>query len=117
MRTENTIFAVMDVTFKDIKSKWFIVEDDQLINVTSEVFEAVQEYNETASLVIPYRYKNNHIVYSFGCGLTHYLQSDNVSEVLTGFNVDHISVYTKEDIENFYERDSFVNALKEVSGF
>ncbi|MGN5650950.1 hypothetical protein [Bacillus sp. Brlt_9] len=115
MNTEKTIFAVLDVNYKMIKSKWFIVENGELKNVTTEVFDAVQKYNHTATTIIPYRFKNNKIEYAFGCGLTHYLQSDNVTEVLEGFDIDRISVYTQEDIKNFYKRVPFVADLKKVS--
>ncbi|MED2737102.1 hypothetical protein [Bacillus toyonensis] len=115
MNTEKTIFAVLDVKYTVIKSKWFIVEDGSVKNMTKEVFDAVQKYNESATTIIPYQFKNNKVEYAFGCGLTHYLQSDNVKEVLTGFDIERISVYTQDDIKNFYKRVPLVAELKKAS--
>ena len=96
------IYAVVKTSTKTIKSKGFIVENGKVKDVTTELFLDVQNYNnkEGTFTKIPYSFKDSFITYSFGCGLTHYLQNSNLKE-LTTLNVDTISVFTTTDFTMF----------------
>lgn len=98
---KKSIYAVVDVK-NTIKSKWFVLEGNKVIDVTNKLYSLVNEYNqlETTQTKIPFSYKSDSdmITYSFGCGLTHYLQNENLKELAAELNVDHIEVFTTNDL-------------------
>lgn len=85
------LVAVLEtLTFKTIKAKFYLV-GEKVENVTEDLYAGVQEYNKIATTKIPYSLKNGVITYSFGCGLTHYLQQSNLLQ---------INMYTESDLSN-----------------
>lgn len=97
------LYAVVQVGTRTIKSKWFIVSEGKAVEVTGRVQEDVDAYNakEDVSLKIPYKPSaDGYLSYSFGCGLTHYLQDLNLKDV-TGLDVDHIKVLTTGDFSMY----------------
>lgn len=126
-----------------IKTRFFFVnpENQEVRDVTMELCEAIEAFNEVArairdtgeySMTIPFDYKYGMAEYSFGCGLSHYLQSDQFSEIEeryanTGNNLSFplvdcvISMYTPNDVKhilgckNSFD-DKITNALKERFG-
>ena len=106
------IYAVVNVYTKTIKSKWYVREGNEVRDVTLDVWLAVFDYNEESvrmnRSIIPYEYRNDYLYYSFGCGLTHYLNDRNVNEVLGEMNVECIRVYTPREFQELV-----LNRLKE----
>ena len=96
------LYAVIKTSTKTIKSKWFTVENGQVKDVTTDLFLDVVNYNNDVNTFtkIPYSFKDGFITYSFGCGLTHYLQDGNLEEVTT-LDVNSISVFTTTDFTMF----------------
>ncbi len=96
------IYAVVKVSEKTVKSKWFIKEDNKIKDVTAKLFMDVINYNQkkTSFTKIPYCFKNGYVTYAFGCGLTHYLQNTNLKEV-TNLDVDNIVIFTTRDFTMF----------------
>jgi hypothetical protein len=102
---------------KGIETRFFhvSVEKGKVRDVTENLVEAIDKFNESASmkrkLGIPYEYKNGVACYSYGCGLSHYLQMDlfkdiqEVSEDILEFPIGEcfLSMYTPADIENILE--------------
>lgn len=99
---------------KTIKTRFFYVDENGQRDVTLEVCEAIEEYNEKArdlikqgeySLIIPIEYKKGLADYSFGCGLTHYLQEsefENLSPYVKSFPLDKckLHVFTPSDVKD-----------------
>ena len=96
------IYAVVKVSTKTIKSKWFVVENGELKDVTMQLFSDVTNYNKKQSTFtkIPFSFKDDFITYSFGCGITHYLKNSNLKDVTT-LDVNNISVFTTTDFTMF----------------
>lgn len=80
------LYAVVHVTGNRIKSKWFeLDEKEQVREITDQLFEEVMAFNRVQDRLggnvhekIPFSYKDGFVTYAFGCGLTHYLNGENV---------------------------------------
>lgn len=97
------LYAIVKVGNKTIKSKWFVLSEGKAVDVTARLQEDVDAYNarEDVSLKIPYKTSaEGYISYSFGCGLTHYLQDLNLKDV-TRLDVDQIKVLTTGDFSMY----------------
>lgn len=133
MKNNNLLIGcIKSLTYKTIKTRWFYVnaETKEVKDITDELFQAIDSFNIVAnekrktgeySMVIPYYYKNGLTEYSFGCGLSHYLQADNLEkvEILSNglsFPLSKCSIimYTPDDIKNIlYCKNAFDIDIKE----
>ena len=98
MKNKKSLYAIVKVN-NTIKSKWFVLENGKVEDVTDNLFSDVIRYNKQCEKYskIPFSYDSTGFIkYSFGCGLTHYLQNRNLNEV-TSLDVDHIEVITTSD--------------------
>jgi len=79
-----------------IRTRFFYVnkEENVVKDVTLELCDAIESYNDVAqairntgtyAMMIPYTYKYGMAEYSFGCGLTHYLQEKEFKKVEEAF--------------------------------
>lgn len=99
-----------------IQTRYFYLDGEtkEIKDVTYSLFNAIEAFNELAkakretgdyAMLIPYEYDNGLVEYSFGCGLSHYLQ-ENLFEALVeadktiGFPLQdcRLSMYTPSDI-------------------
>lgn len=133
MKNNNMLIGcINNLTSKIIKTRWFYMDINtkQIKDVTEELYKTINKFNIRAeeirktgkySLRIPYGYKNGLTEYSFGCGLSHYLQedvlkelskdSDNISFPLSKCK---ISMYTPNDIKNILKcKNAFDVDIKE----
>lgn len=103
---KKSLYAVIKIGKNTISSKWYQVKENKAVEVTSKLFNDVMNYNESEEVVtkIPFSYQADTsqgiIKYSFGCGLTHYLQEGNLKQV-TDLDVDRIQVITTGDFTMF----------------
>lgn len=100
-----------------IKTRFFHINEFGYQDVTYELCEGIKKYNSNAyqiietgeySLVIPIEYKNGLADYSFGCGLTHYLQESeflNLSNYIEEFSLEtcKLVVFTPDDVKNILD--------------
>lgn len=99
---KKSLYAVIKIGKKTITSKWYQVKENKAVEVTGKLFEDVVKYNKKSETTtkIPFSYYANTlegtIKYSFGCGLTHYLQDSNLKQV-TDLDVERIQVITTGD--------------------
>ena len=78
------IGMIQDLGPRWIKTRWVFADlkAGELRDVTAELCESIMIYNEQqrqasqAYAQIPYEYQTRLAQYPFGCGLSHYLQSD-----------------------------------------
>jgi len=92
-------------------------ENNVCKDVTEKLFSTIDKFNNEHrkikesgkyALIIPYNYKNGLTEYSFGCGLSHYLQSDLFEELqkcgknILDFNLTEcvINMFTKDDMKH-----------------
>lgn len=102
----------------DIKAKFFLATDNDIEDVTAKLYNGINSYNESCrdelskgrhKLIIPYRFKDGYMLYSFGCGLTHYLQDDNFEELndyVKGFSLINakLTVLTPSDFKMLFKK-------------
>lgn len=110
-----------------IRTRFFYVgENGEVRDVTLELCEAIHEFNIVTSelrskgqdfMYIPYKYKYGLAEYSFGCGMSHYLQ-ENTFELIeeryanTGKKLSFplvectISMYTPNDVKDILSCES-----------
>lgn len=93
MKQVKKLIGVIDsMKGSEIRTRFFYFDQEtgEVQDVTHELCEAINQYNEVAheirrtgkySMVIPYEYGYGLANYSFGCGLAHYLQEDVFEEV------------------------------------
>lgn len=112
------IGCINNSSCKVIKTRWFYLDkkNNTCKDVTKELFLTIDEFNEKQKRIIntyhiftiPYEYKNGLTEYSFGCGLSHYLQEDlfgklnKVGKNILTFNLAecNLQMLTKNDINN-----------------
>lgn len=97
--------------------------DREVRDVTKELCVAISEYNIQADLVnrnggyamtIPYTFKNKMAYYSFGCGLTHYLQENMFESInmatdyMMSFPLSdcRLAALTADDLKNILNVDN-----------
>ena len=86
---EHTLIGCIDRidVIGDIRTRFFHVsmEEGKVKDVTKNLVESIDNYNNHASMIdklgIPYEYKGGLACYSFGCGLSHYLQEDTFQDI------------------------------------
>jgi hypothetical protein len=102
-----------------IRTRFFYVnqETSEIKDVTLELCNAIEDFNEHAkkirdtgeySMLIPYQYKNGMAEYSFGCGLSHYLQDSEFETIVSRSTKElsfplvecRISMYTPSDVKH-----------------
>lgn len=87
-----TLVGCIQTLNSTIRTRFFYVskEENEVRDVTLELCQHVDDFNEKAqavrdtgeyAMLIPYSYNNGMAEYSFGCGLSHYLQ-ENLFEVV-----------------------------------
>lgn len=103
--------------FGAIKTRFFYVDGEKNIvkDVTLELCSVIEKFNNNSkafrklgnyALIIPYEYKNGLAEYSHGCGLSHYLQKEQMIELskLTELSFPlqecSISMYTPSDVKH-----------------
>lgn len=112
------IGCIDTLTFKTIKTRWFYFDAETNIvkDITSELCHAIKKFNERAEksrdnetdyvFKIPYVYIHGLSKYSFGSGLSNYLQNEHLYDLakLGKFDFDIsdciISMFTKADLRN-----------------
>ena len=111
---DNTLHVIVEPSYSTIKAKWFILHGNRLQEVTESVYVNVKAFNEqttTPHSTIPYSFKNRFITYPFGCGLTHYLNQDNMKHVIKQFPAQHLRVWTTSDLNMSHNDTNFIAAL------
>lgn len=108
---------------KTIRTRFFYInkESREIRDVTLELCNAIQDYNQFAKthndtpdnyyLVIPYEFKNGLANYSFGCGLSHYLDKCEFENIVArsgkplSFPLEQCSMtmYTPLDIKSIFK--------------
>ncbi|NFF77670.1 hypothetical protein FCV38_11925 [Clostridium sporogenes] len=112
------IGCINNSSCKVIKTRWFYLDNknNTCKDVTKELFLTINKFNKKQKQIkdtyhvlnIPYEYKNGLTEYSFGCGLSHYLQEyvfeelKKVGENILSFDLTEIrlQMLTKNDINN-----------------
>lgn len=121
------LIGCIDTLEAVIKTRFFYVNSQtaEVRDVTLELCEAIESFNTVArkirasakdaySMIIPYEYKSGLAEYSFGCGLSHYLQDSELKEVevksanegkTLSFPLSEctISMFTPDDVDNILE--------------
>lgn len=121
------LIGCIDTLEAVIKTRFFYVNSQtaEVRDVTLELCEAIESFNTVArkirasakgaySMIIPYEYKGGLAEYSFGCGLSHYLQESELKEVVERTEKDGkklsfplsectISMFTPDDVDNILE--------------
>lgn len=102
-----------------IQTRYFYLnpETSEVKDVTLSLYTAIEAYNEKARIIrdaggyamlIPYEYKSGLVEYSFGCGLSHYLQANVFEELVVSVsgNINFpltkcvLSMYTPSDVRD-----------------
>jgi hypothetical protein len=102
-----------------IRTRYFYVNQEtcEVRDVTIELCRTIADFNTHAkelrkkdeySMVIPYQYNNGMAEYSFGCGLSHYLQETEFEKLVErskkplSFPLTEcrISMYTPSDVKH-----------------
>lgn len=114
------IGCINNLTWETIKTRWFYLDDKNNIckDITKELYLVINKFNVNQKLksektndyaiTIPYKYKNGLTEYSFGCGLSHYLQEDLFKQLqktgkdILSFNLSkcNIKMFTPHDIKH-----------------
>jgi len=125
--SENTkvLVGCIDKINSEICTRFFFVDKKERIikDITMELCEAINSFNEVAeeirktgeySMIIPFEYQYGLAKYSFGCGLTHYLQQNVFKTIeeracndgkLLSFPLSecYISMFTPSDVKDILE--------------
>lgn len=97
-----------------IRARFLYVDKNGEKDVTVEICKAIKGFNNKAkgvreagkySLIIPIDYKNGLAEYSYGCGLTHYLQEiefKSLSAYVESFPLERckLEIFTPDDIKH-----------------
>lgn len=86
------IGCINNLTYNKIKTRFFYLDTNthEVRDITIELCDAIDEFNREAeeirangdySMIIPYKYKEGTAEYSFGCGLSHYLQESEFGKI------------------------------------
>lgn len=92
-------------------------ETGEIKDVTLPLYQAIQAFNEASlairvtgdyAMMIPYDYSNGLVKYSFGCGLSHYLQPDVFAKLTSEFEGDigfplnecQLDMYVPSDVKD-----------------
>lgn len=86
--------CIKTLTWNTIKTKWYYIDEElnTIKDVSTELFQTIEKFNKDQkniakdtgkyAMQIPYSYtKDGYTKYSFGCGLSHYLQQDLFSKL------------------------------------
>ncbi|WCK57286.1 hypothetical protein PP175_29285 (plasmid) [Aneurinibacillus sp. Ricciae_BoGa-3] len=122
---KHLIGCIEDITRSGrIKTRFFYIDSKtkEVRDVTLELCETIEQYNQKAERIratgeyamkIPYDYKKGMAEYSFGCGLSHYLQEDifeDISKEATSLTFPlascKLSMYTHSDVTDILECQS-----------
>lgn len=136
-----TLVGCIQTLNDTIQTRFFYVNkaENDVRDVTLELCKRVDDFNETTkairetgeyAMTIPYEYKNGMAEYSFGCGLSHYLQEnvfgDLVERSTTAFTFPltdcRIAMYTPSDVKDILSCKGVFDkgiegALRERYGF
>lgn len=90
-----------------IKTRFFLLEGTQIKDITQKLCAGTKE-------ITTYKYNKGLANYPFGCGLSHYLQNDNLNKVkglnLKGFD---IMMFTLNDLKTILKvKDAFDNNIE-----
>lgn len=89
-----------------IKTRFFTLDDAGLKDVTEDICCGVN-----AKKISNFKYNKGLANYSFGCGLSHYLQNDNLN--LIGLNGYKIEMFTLKDIKHILKcKNAFDDNIK-----
>lgn len=119
MQNHLLIGCIKTLNYKVIRTRFFYInkESNVVKDVTLELCNAIEEYNNHAkkirnsgeyAMLIPYHYKNGMAEYSFGCGLTHYLQQSEFENIVLRSSNElsfplvacNIYMYTPSDVKD-----------------
>ncbi|MEK5209262.1 hypothetical protein [Psychrobacillus sp. FSL H8-0510] len=121
----NMLIGCINKLEQVIQTRYFYLnqETGAVKDVTLELCESIDSFNEAArekrdnneyALIIPYEYNLGMAQYSFGCGLSHYLQADQFILIERRHNAAgktlsfplfkcRISMYVPSDIKDILE--------------
>lgn len=121
MKQTKRLIGCISTLEKVIHTRFFFLDSEtkEINDVTYPLYKAIEVFNENAkakrnsneyAMLIPYEYQNGLVEYSFGCGLSHYLQ-ENVFEALAqadstiGFPLAEcrLSMYVPSDVKDILE--------------
>ncbi|EQB4341421.1 hypothetical protein ACYJ2U_001805 [Clostridium botulinum] len=112
------IGCINTLTWKTIKTRWFYLDKENNIckDITKELTLTIDNFNDNQNLKskqtnsyfveIPYKYKNGLTEYSFGCGLSHYLQENLFKDLsdknILSFNLEEckLDMFCPKDIKH-----------------
>lgn len=137
MKNHKLIGCIQSLDTK-IETRYFYVntELNEVKDVTLDLCKGIEAFNEKAkqiqstgiySMMIPYHYNNGMAEYSFGCGLSHYLQESIFKNLESVYTFDfplsrcEMTMYTPLDVRNLLGLKSVFhpeieNELKERFG-
>ncbi|NCI19804.1 hypothetical protein EJM73_09210 [Clostridium botulinum] len=110
--SKKLIGCINTLTWKTIKTRWFYLDKDNNIckDVTKELALTIDNFNRRTNNYsrIPFEYKNGLTKYSFGCGLSHYLQEDlfkdlsNLDKSILSFDLTKckLNMFCPKDIKH-----------------
>ena len=116
---KHVLIGCIDKLDKVIKTRYFYLnrETGRVIDVTLPLYQSICAFNQAAqakkdtgeyAMMIPYDYSNGMVKYSFGCGLSHYLQPNLFSLLISEFEGDigfplnecQLAMYTPHDVRD-----------------
>lgn len=118
MKKENRLIGCIEKLGNEIHTRYLYMDGEtkEVKDVTYSLFVAIEKFNEKArikrkrgvySMVIPYDYYKGLVQYSFGCGLSHYLQESvfaELEQVSGGLDFPlsscRISMYVPSDVKD-----------------
>lgn len=95
-----------------INTRFFLVDEEQR-SCDDVTFKIVNGVNQSG--IANFKYKNGLAVYSFGCGLSHYLNNSNLKDIKTlNLSDCKLEMFTIKDVKNIFEtKDVFDITLKD----
>lgn len=118
MKQTKLLIGCISTLKEAIQTRYFYLDSEtkEIQDVTYPLFTAIESFNELANakrktgayaMVIPYEYDNGLVEYSFGCGLSHYLQENLFEELVQadgeiGFPLEacRMAMYVPNDVRH-----------------
>lgn len=118
MKQTKQLIGCIATLKEEIQTRYFYMDSEtkEIRDVTYPLFRAIEAFNQQANakreagsyaMLIPYEYDNGLVEYSFGCGLSHYLQ-ENLFEALVQADSEisfplqecRLSMYVPSDVRD-----------------
>lgn len=87
------IGCINNKSWKVIKTRFFLIDGNKIEDVTEKICKKVNEEK-----ISNFKFNNGLANYHFGCGLSHYLQDDNLDKI--GLDNTIIEMFTLNDVKS-----------------